>query len=115
MQLGQLRARLSKLTDLNAQLLAVDPHDGFSAKFLLKDSGLTTDDLNFPLLLDPALTVSAEYGVPFQMRIHSEWSNRPATFVIDKDGIIRFAHYATTFNDRPKVETIEGELRKLKK
>lgn len=115
MQLGQLRARLSELTDLNAQLLAVDPHEGFSAKYLLKDAGLTTDDLHFPLLLDPSLTTSAAYGVPFQMRIHTEWSNRPATFVIDRDGIIRFAQLARTFNDRPGVETILQELKKLAK
>jgi len=113
MQLGQLRAKLAQLSELNAQLLAVDPHDGASAKYLLKDAGLSTDDLNFPLLLDSSLTVSAMYGVAFQMRIHTEWSNRPATFIIDREGIIRFAQLADTFNDRPNVKTIEAELRKL--
>ncbi len=113
MQLGQLRASMAKLNDLNAKLLAVDPHDGFSAKYLLKDAGLKTDDLHFPLLLDPALTASAAYGVPFQMRIHTEWSNRPATFIIDTQGKIRFMHRAESFNDRPSADEIIAELSKL--
>ena len=72
-----------------AQVLAIDPHESWSAKYLLKDSGLETADVNFPLLMDPSLTVSATYGVAFQMRIHTELSNRPATFIIDKQGVIR--------------------------
>ena len=79
----------------------------------MKDSGLDTDDLNYPLLTDPAQVVSATYGVAFQMRIHTEWSNRPATFIIDKNGIIRYARLAKSFADRPRPDEILEELRKL--
>ena len=96
-----------------AQVLAVDPHESWSAKYLLKDSGLETADVNFPLLMDPSLTVSATYGVAFQMRIHTEVSNRPATFIIDKSGIIRYVRRATTFGDRPRLKQIAAELEKL--
>lgn len=94
-------------------MLAVDPHEIWSAKFLLKDTGLKTDDLWFPLLMDPSLTVSATYGVAFQMRIHVELSNRPATFIIDRDGVIRYARRGQTFNDRPMPDEVIAELEKL--
>ena len=113
-QLAQLREQLESLEDHHAQLIAVDPHEHWSAKYLLKDSGLRTEDVRFPLLLDPSLTVSATYGVAFQMRIHTEWSTRPATFIIDRSGVLRYSKRATSFNDRPSPDDIVSELRKLK-
>lgn len=110
-----MRGKLAEIKGQAAQLLAVDPHEVWSAKFLLKETGQSTDDLNFPLLMDPSLTVSATYGVAFQMRIHTEWSNRPATFVIDSEGVIRYAHRGTSFNDRPTANAVVEELKKLKK
>jgi len=95
-------------------LLAVDPHEVWSAKFLLKETGFGTSDLQYPLLMDPAQTVSATYGVAFQMRIHTELSNRPATFVIDKTGVLRFAKRGKSFGDRPSASQIAAELKKLK-
>lgn len=113
-QLAQLRETLEDLEDLDAQLLAVDPHEIWSAKYLLKETGLSSDELSYPMLMDPALTVSAMYGVAFQMRIHVEVSNRPATFVIDKDGLIRYARRGKTFSDRPTPEQVVDELKRLK-
>ena len=52
-------------------------------------------------------------GVAFQMRIHTEWSNRPATFIVDKEGMLRYAHRARSFADRPGADEIISELRKL--
>lgn len=100
---------------LDAQLLAVDPHESYSAKYLLKETGLGTDDIHYPLLVDPSCTVSAAYGVPFQMRIHTELSDRPATFVIDKQGVIRYARLGESFSDRPQPDQIVDELKKLSK
>lgn len=105
---------MEKFKGTNAQILAVDPHEAWAAKALLKDVGASTEDLNYPLLMDPSLTVSATYGVPFQMRIHTELSNRPATFIVDKAGVIQFAKRATTFNDRPSVQKIISVLNELK-
>ena len=109
-----MREKLEEIKDCNAQLLAVDPHEVSSAKYLLKETGLSTDDLNYPLLMDPSLTISAMYGVAFGMRIHTEVSNRPATFVIDKSGVIRYARLAQSFGDRPSPKQIVAELNKLK-
>lgn len=108
-----MRETLNSVKDRDAVLLAVDPHEVFSAKFLLKETGFTTDDVHFPLLMDPSQTVSATYGVAFQMRIHTELSNRPATFIIDKAGVLRYAKRGTSFSDRPKPDQILAELKKL--
>lgn len=108
-----MRDKLPSLQKAGAQLLAVDPHESWAAKSLLKESGLQTDDLHYPMLSDPAHTVSATYGVAFQMRIHTEWCNRPATFIIDRDGVIRYEKRGTSFNDRPKPEVILDELKRL--
>jgi peroxiredoxin len=48
------------------------------------------------------------------MRIHTEWSNRPATFIIDRDGILRYARRAQTFSDRPSANEVLAELARLK-
>ncbi len=109
-----MREKLEEIKDLDAQLLAVDPHEVWSAKYLLKETGLGTDDLNYPLLMDPSLTISAMYGVAFGMRIHTEVSNRPATFVIDKSGVIRYARLAQSFADRPTPNQIVAALKNLK-
>jgi peroxiredoxin len=108
-----LRDRLEEFQTRGAQLLAVDPHEAWSAKYLLKEVGLQESDLSYPLLTDNAHIVSALYGVAFQMRIHTEWSNRPATFVIDRQGILRYARQANTFGDRPTPDEVLSELKKL--
>ena len=53
----------------NAPLLVVDSHEAWSEKRFLKDVGLESGDTGYPLLLDPASTVSASVGVTVQMRI----------------------------------------------
>lgn len=98
---------------LDAELIAIDPHEDWSMKALLKDSGLTTDDVHYPLLADPTQTVSAMYGVAFQMRIHTELSNRPATFIVDKNGVIRYERRARTFSDRPTADELLVQLKQL--
>ncbi len=102
-QLAQLRDTIAAGNDAlgDVQLLAVDPHEVWSAKYLLGEVGLDTDDVNYPLLLDAAQTVSATYGIAFQMRIHTEQSNRPGTFVIDSSGVLRRAWRGQSYSDRP--------------
>jgi len=104
-----LRDHIKDIDQAGAQLLVVDPHDQVPAKHFLKDVGMATGDVGYPLLLDPAGIVGATYGVAYQMRIHTERRNRPATFLIDRQGIIRYARRAKSFSDRPNVAEILRE------
>lgn len=80
---------------------------------MLRSVGVKADALTFSILADPANTASATYGVAFQMNIHTEWSNRPATFIIDREGVIRYERRGTTFSDRPNPDAILKELDRL--
>ena len=108
-----MRERLKDFDDAGAQVLVVDPHESYRVKHMLKEAGFKAEDLHVPVLADPAHAVSATYGVAFQMKIHTEWSNRPATFIIDRDGKVRFEHRAKTYGDRPKPDEMLKELAKL--
>lgn len=108
-----MRDRIDDIHSAGAQLLVIDPHEAWSAKHFLKDIGLEAGDVGYPLLLDPANTVSATYGVAMQMRIHTEISNRPATFIVDRSGTLRYEHRASSFSDRPDVDAILEELQRI--
>ena len=88
-QISQLRAGSSKIEELGATLLMVESHESFRLHATLKKAtaGPAGD---FPILADPAATVGAAYGVAMQARAHTEWSGRPASFVIDRGGVVRF-------------------------
>jgi peroxiredoxin len=108
-----LRGKLAEFDRAGARVIVVDPHDAWPARHFLKDVGMEAKDVGFTLLLDPAHVASATYGVAFQMRIHTEISNRPATFVIDRAGVIRYQRRAKSFADRPSTDEILAELKKL--
>ncbi len=108
-----MRASMKRFEEAKAEILVIDPHESYRVAHMLKRSGATLDELHVPVLADPAHAVSATYGVAFQMKIHTEWSSRPATIIIDKDGIIRFEQRARKYNDRPSPAKILEELAKL--
>jgi peroxiredoxin len=64
-----------------------------------------TDRIWWPHLMDRAGAVGATYGVdPMAFAVHAEYINRPATIILDPDGVVRFAYYGTYWGDRPSVE-----------
>ncbi len=105
-----MRDRIDEFEKREAQILAVDPHESHRVRNMLRSVGHRADELTYPILADPAHTVSATYGVAFQMNVHTEWSNRPATFVIDKQGVIRYERRGKTYSDRPSPEELLREL-----
>ncbi len=109
----QYGAMLKDFEERGAQVFVIDPHDSGRIRHLLTKAGFDTDALPVPVLCDPAHLISATYGVAFQMRQHTEWSNRPATFLIDRDGVIRYAHRGKNYGDRPRPDKLLQELDKL--
>lgn len=110
-----MRNRLKDFDALGAQVLVVDPHESYRVRHVLKEAGFEPEDVHVPILADPSVSVSSTYGAAFQMRIHTEWSNRPSAFVIDRDGTIRSAHRAKSFNDRPTPDTLLEEVARFGK
>ena len=75
-----------QFTDLGAVVLAVSPqdvpsHDGFSCKH----------GFPFPLLADTDKKVGAAYGILGPLGFY-----RRSVFVIDGDGVVRYAHRSAT-------------------
>ena len=68
----------------------IDPQEVFRAADMKKKL-----DSPFRFLADPTAWVSAQYGVAKQLIVHEEWVNVPAAFVVDKNGILTYAHVGT--------------------
>ena len=77
-------------------------------------SGATkvVQDLNipFPVLYDPSGTVPRSYEV-FELLERNLAA--PATFVLDKDGVIRWRYIASDIGDRPPVSLVLRQLSEL--
>ena len=108
-----MRDKIAEFEKRNVQLLATDPHESHRVRHVLRDVGTEPDEVLYPVLADPVNAVSAAYGVAFRMGIYTGWSNRPATFLIDKAGVIRYEKRGTAFGDRPKPTDILAEIDKL--
>ncbi len=64
------------------------------------------DALPFPVLLDPGARVVKKYNL--------EWDlSRPASFVLDARGKIRYAYVGKTTDDRPSVDRVLREIQAL--
>jgi peroxiredoxin len=80
----------------------LDPTYWFSKESFQKSY---TEQIYWPHLLDRAGAVGAQFGVdPMAYAVHAEYINRPATIIIDKDGVVRFTYYGTFWGDRPTIE-----------
>ena len=109
-----MRSKRKDFDDAGAKVLVIDPHESYRVRHMLREAGFAPQDLRVPVLADPAHSVSAIYGVAFQMQIHTEWSNRPAAFIIDRQGIIRFVHRGKRYPDRPTPDDLLGKLVELR-
>jgi len=104
-----LQKATQQFEEAGARVFVVVPHDKARTQRWQAKAGPTV-----PVLCDPGFVVSCRYGVAFQMRIHTDTSNTPGTFVIDKHGTLVWAHIGTgkrNWGDRP---TIEATLAKVK-
>jgi len=80
----------------------VDPEYWFS-KESFQDA--YTQGIWWPHLMDRAGAVGATYGVdPMSFAVHGEYINRPSTFIIDPEGVLKMAYLGTYWGDRPTIE-----------
>ena len=114
LELRAWQQQLAELRRLGAQLVAVSPQT--------PDNSLSTAEKNalaFPVLSDSALQAVTAFGVAFEMppeliELYSRVGNNlpvlngngrwvlpvPATYVIDRDGRIVFAHVEADYRER---------------
>ena len=58
------------------------------------------------LVADHDGQIAAEYGVAEQLYGVLEWVNRPACFVIDRAGVLRWRYVGRELVDRPSVDDV---------
>jgi peroxiredoxin len=67
--------------------------------------------ISFPFLLDEDRAVTKAYGI-YQRLAHDAFNiARPATFVVDRKGILRFAYVSSGQTDRADVGLVLENLR----
>jgi len=103
-QLTRYSADISQLDVLGAQVLGLSPqsvevHDGFSEK----QGGFT-----FPLLADVDKEVGRMYGVLGPLGFY-----RRSVFVVDPEGVIRYAHRSITSLAYQPVDVLAEKVREL--
>ena len=71
---------------------------------------LSSHPMPFPILADEAREVTKAYGVYVAFNYESFRIARPATFLIDPSGTIRFLHVGKNQFDRPKAEVVRKAI-----
>lgn len=102
-QLNAYNDGLDQFAELDAQVVgisaqSVDSHEAFASKHGFK----------FPLLADPDKEVAAAYGTLGPIGFP-----RRSVFIIDADGVIRYAHRAIAGLTYRPVSELVSELKKL--
>ncbi len=108
-ELCTMRDTLETYNNMEAAVVAISVDSPFTlAKF--KDS----EQLNFPLLSDFNKEVSRQYGVlyeTFVLGLHGV--SKRSAFVIDAEGMIRYAEVLESAGDQPDYSAIQETLAQL--
>lgn len=105
----QIADRLPDLQRRGAKVVAVVAQQPRRAA-----TDLRSDPYPFPVLADASRTVVKEYGVYVRANFESVNIARPATFVLDSAGVIRFMHIASVqfeFASWPDIFAVLDDLR----
>ncbi len=102
-----MREDYDTIRGLDAEVLAVST-DGSSGAARAIDYL----DLGFPILFDPEAAVVQNYGV---FDLLNDGYATPSTFIIDKDGNVRWKYIGRHYNDRPTNQQIIAQLEALQK
>jgi peroxiredoxin Q/BCP len=100
MQLNNYSHDIERFREVGATVLAISPQDVESHEQFSADNG----GFAFPLLADTDKAVAKLYDVPGPVGFY-----RRSVFVLDKDGIVRYAHRSLAgLSFRPVDELIEA-------
>lgn len=127
LELRAWQAHLAELKSLGATLVAISPQT--------PDNSLNTAEKNalaFPVLSDSDLTAAHGFGIAFtlppelvelyssvgndlpQLNGNGQWVLPvPATFVIDRHGVIQFAHVEADYRERAEPDDVMAVIRAM--
>lgn len=107
-ELCSLRDDIASYNNANAQVFGISVDSLFTlAKFKEEQK------LNFPLLSDFNKEVSAAYGAIYEDFLGMKGVSKRSAFVIDKDGVVRYAEVLEKASDLPNFVAIKEALAKL--
>jgi len=108
-ELCTMRDDLSAYEGLNAQILAVSVDSPFTL-----EQFKNTQNYNFPLLSDFNKEASEAYGSLYEeFAFGMKGVSKRSAFVIDKEGIIRYAEVLENAGEEPNYEDIKATLSRL--
>jgi len=108
-QVEPLAAKIQKIGGL--VYIAAQKKDGmFSPMKFLEEHPVA-----FPFLLDEDRKVTKQYGVYHMLGIDAINIARPATFVVGRDGVIRYLYVGSNQLDRAPVEEVLDALTRAAK
>lgn len=109
-ELCEMRDNLSRYESLNAQILAISVDSIFTlGKFKEEQK------YNFPLLSDFNKAVSAAYGAIYDTFVFDmKGVSKRAAFVIDTEGVVRYAEVLESAGNLPNFKAIVQTLEELK-
>lgn len=102
----QLRDYYPEFQGLGAEILAISSEDQERGAELEAELG----GLPFPLLADTERKVIESYGVFHRNEPKGRPISRPATFVVDAAGVIRYRYLGENPTDRPEPQAILAAL-----
>jgi len=107
-ELCTFRDSMAKLNSANAQVYGISVDTSFSLAEFKKQQ-----NLNFPLLSDFNKEVIQSYGVFNPDMIGLKGIAKRSTFVIDKDGVVRYAEILEDARNEPNYDKVFEALSKL--
>lgn len=108
-ELCAMRDNIGDYERLKAQILAISVDSPFTLNKFKTDQGF-----NFPLLSDFNKEVSKAYGALYEEFVMGmRGVSKRAAFVIDKEGVVRYAEVLETAGKLPNFEAVNGTLAQL--
>ena len=96
-----MRQSTPAFNSAGAKLIAVTPDQIADVARVVE-----TDQLKYTVLSDTELTAVRAYGVFHENEPKGRRIPRPSTFVIGRDGRVKYAYIGESTSDRPPVEAV---------
>ena len=108
-ELCSTRDNIALYNEANAQVFGISVDSIFTLAKYKEDQ-----HLNFPLLSDFNKTASTQYGSLYDNFVFDmKGVSKRSAFVIDKDGVVRYAEVLETASDLPDFTAIQKTLKEL--